>query len=75
MLIVLPVLLLMVTTQIQAQRKMIPLNSSLDFVSLNVKYSEKVYLGKKSMEVFDAGNDTDSKLLKIVNTSFKNGYD
>lgn len=73
MLIVLPVLLLMVTTQIQAQRTMIPLNSSLDFVSLNVKYSEKEYLGKKSMEVFDAGNDTDSKLLKIVNTSFKNG--
>ena len=73
LLIVLPVLLLLVITQIQAQRKMIPLNSSLDLVSLNVKSSEKEYLGKKSMEVFDAGSDTDSKLLKIVNTSFKNG--
>lgn len=72
-LIVLPVLLLLVVTQIQAQRKMVPLNSSLDLVPLNVKYSEKEYLGKKSMEVFDAGSDTDSKLLKIINPSFKNG--
>ena len=67
------VLFLLFVSLVQAQKKVIPLNSGADLVPLNVKYSEKEYLGKKSMEVLDAGSDTDLKLLKIDNTSFKNG--
>ena len=69
----LQVLFLLFVSLVQAQKKVIPLNSGADLVPLNVKYSEKEYLGKKSMEVLDAGSDTDLKLLKIDNTSFKNG--
>ncbi len=69
----LQVLFLLLVSLVQAQKKVIPLNSGADLVPLNVKYSEKEYLGKKSMEVLDAGSDTDLKLLKIDNTSFKNG--
>jgi len=68
-------LFLLVQTVVSAQplKKKISLTPDAGFVPLNVKYAEKEYLGKKSMEVFDAGSDTDLKLLKIVNASFKNG--
>jgi len=67
------VLFLLFVNFVQAQKKMIPLNSSANLVPLNVKYSEKEYLGKASLEVFDSGNNTDLKLLKINYSSFKNG--
>ena len=71
--ILMPVLFLLFLNFVQAQKKMIPLNSSSDLVQLNVKYSEKEYLGKKSLEVFDSGSNSDLKLLKINNAPLKNG--
>ena len=72
-LILMPVLFLLFLNFVQAQKKMILLNSGSDLVQLNVKCSEKEYLGKKSLEVFDSGSNSDLKLLKINNTQFKNG--
>ncbi len=67
------VLFLLLVSLVQAQKKVIPLNSGSELVPLNVKYSEKEYLGKNSLEVLDAGVDSELKLLKINNLSFKNG--
>ncbi len=68
-------LCLLVQSAVSAQplKKKISLTPDAGLVPVNVKYAEKEYLGKKSMEVLDAGMDSELKLLKINNVSFKNG--
>lgn len=72
-LILLQVLFLLLVNFVQAQKRIIPLNSGADLIPLDVKFIEKEYLGKKSLEVFDAGSSSDVKILQLNNTSFKNG--
>ncbi len=51
----------------------IPLIQNKDLISFNVSTAEEMYSGIESLKVFDTGEDTDLKFVKLNTPNFKDG--
>jgi len=57
----------------QTTKTSIPLIQNKDLISINVSTIEETYLGIKSLKVFDQGENTDLKFVKLNSLNFKDG--